>query len=118
MKVQNIYTGEYIMLPIQFEPERMHYHIRHETPFSDRWSEWAVFIINTGDMIYLPYGSNKCEHLYIVTAAYRLGMVEHPYGIYKIPIHNFMSIPVIEPVYDDEFDYDFEEDEFDMNDFI
>lgn len=123
MQVQNIYTGEYIMYSLYFEPERMHYHIRHETPFTDRYSEWAVYIVHNGDMIYLPYGNNKCDNLYVVTLAYRLGMIECPYGIYKIPMHKFMSTPQFEPTqyseFEAEFDEaDFEEDEFDLNDFI
>lgn len=89
MRLKNPYTRGYIEYPLFFEPEKLTYQIRHETPFSAWHSEWAVSHIDTGDMIYIPCGSNKCRDIYIVTKFYLDGTVEYPLGIYTIPIQYF-----------------------------
>jgi hypothetical protein len=114
MKIQNPYTRGYIDYPLSFEPEKLHYHIRHETPFTDRYSEWAVSIISTGDVIYIPYGQNRCRNIYIVTRFYINKEVAFPRGIYTIPISHFTTQKIT--VDDDCDDDDFEDDDFD--DFI
>ena len=104
MQLQNPYTRGYIDYPLYFEPEKLTYHIRHETPFSERYSEWAVSIIETGDVIYLPYGNNRCKNIYIVTRDYVDKRVQFPYGIYIIPM-SYFTTPQEDDYFDDEDDY-------------
>ena len=118
MQLQNPYTRGYIEYPLYFEPERMNYHIRHETPFTERYSEWAVSIIETGDMIYLPYGNNRCKNIYIVTQAYLAKRVQFPYGIYIIPLNYFTTPQVDDDYYDDDEEDYYEDDEFDYDDIV
>ena len=89
MRLQNPYTKKYIEYPLEFEPEKLNYQIRHETPFTECFSEWAVSIIATGDMIYIPCGQNRSRHIYVVTRLYRRKQVTFPYGIYTIPLDYF-----------------------------
>ena len=91
MRLQNPYTRGYIEYPLYFEPSRLNYFIRHETPFTERYSEWAVSIIETGDMIYIPYGQNRCRDIYIVTKYFRTGAVKYPQGIYTVPMSYFTN---------------------------
>jgi hypothetical protein len=116
MQLQNPYTRGYIDYPLYFEPERMHYYIQHETPFTDRYSEWAVYIIETGDMVYLPYGQNRCRNIYVVTRFYLNKELAFPHGIYTIPLDYFTK----PQNNDDDFYYDDDEDEddLDFDDFI
>lgn len=108
MKLQNPYTRGYIEYPLYFEPEELNYHIRHETPFTDRYSEWAVSVISTGDVIYIPYGQNRCRNIYIVTRFYINKEVAFPRGIYTIPVSYFATHKInIED--DDDFDDDFDD---------
>lgn len=93
MKLQNPYTRGCIEYPLYFEPEKLNYFICHETPFSEFYSEWAVSVIETGDMIYIPYGQNRCRNIYIVTKFYLNGDVTYPYGIYTIPTSYFTRTP-------------------------
>ena len=89
MRLQNPYTKGYIEYPLNFEPEKLHYEIHHETPFSDFFSDWAVSIIATGDMIYIPCHQNRSRNIYIVTRFYLDKTVTFPRGIYTIPINHF-----------------------------
>lgn len=104
MQLQNPYTRGYIEYPLYFEPEKLNYHIRHETPFTERWSEWAVSIIENGDMIYLPYGSNRCKNIYIVTKEYINRQIQFPYGIYIIPMSYFTTPQEEDDYFGDEDD--------------
>ena len=91
MKLQNPYTKGYIEYPIFFNLHNLTYHIQHETPFTERRSEWAVSILDTGDMVYVPYGENRCRNIYIVTKFYLNKTVEFPRGIYTIPMSHFTT---------------------------
>lgn len=99
MRLQNPYTRGYIEYPLYFEPEKLNYQIYHETPFTERYSEWAVSIIETGDMIYIPTGQNRCRNIYVVTKFYLQGVVKFPQGIYTVPM-SYFTTPKEEP---DEF---------------
>ena len=117
MRLQNPYTRGYIEYPLYFEPEKLNYYIRHETPFSERYSEWAVSIIENGDMIYIPYGQNRCRNIYIVTRFYLDGTAKFPMGIYTIPI-SYFTTPTTSPYEHDEDcedDEDFEDDDFEFD---
>lgn len=119
MKIQNPYTRGYIEYPLFFEPEKLNYYIRHETPFSERYSEWAVSIIETGDMIYIPYGQNRCRNIYIVTKFFLDKTVTFPRGIYTIPMSYFTTSQVKivdEDIEDNDDDIDF--DDLDFDDFV
>lgn len=85
MRLQNPYTRGYIEYPLSFEPEKLNYFIRHETPFSEFYSEWAVSVIETGDVIYIPCGENRCRNIYVVTRFFLDGTAKFPTGIYTIP---------------------------------
>lgn len=89
MKLQNPFTKGYIEYPISFAPEKLHYQIHHDTPFTKCHSEWAVSILETGDMIYIPCGQNRCRNIYIVTHFYIEKIVEFPRGIYTMPLSFF-----------------------------
>lgn len=89
MRLQNPYTRGYIEYPLIFEPEHLSYHIRHDTPFSEYCSEWAVSEIDTGDVIYIPCGQNRSRNIYIVTSFYRSGELKYPHGIYTVPLSYF-----------------------------
>lgn len=93
MKLYNPYTRGYIEYPLYFEPEKLNYFIRHETPFSEFYSEWAVSIIDTGDMIYIPCGQNRNHNIYVVTKFYLDGVVKFPRGIYTVPMSSFTRLP-------------------------
>ena len=89
MQVYNPYTRQYIDYPIDLDLWSLTYHIRHETPFIDRYSEWSVTVLNSGDEIYIPSGSNPCNNIYIVTKFYLKKLITLPHGIYTIPIGYF-----------------------------
>ena len=91
MKLQNPYTRGYIEYPLYFEPEKLNYFIQHETPFTDRRSEWAVSMIATGDMIYIPCGQNRSRNIYVVTRFFLNKTVQFPRGIYTIPMSYFTN---------------------------
>lgn len=91
MKLHNPYTGGYVEYPLYFEPENLNYHIYHETPFTERYSEWAVSVLDTGDTIYMPYGQNRCRNIYIVTKFFTNKTVRFPHGIYTIPLSYFTT---------------------------
>lgn len=91
MKLQNPYTRGYIEYPLYFEPEKLNYQIHHETPFTERYSEWAVSEIETGDVIYIPCGQNRCRNIYIVTKFFLNKTVSFPNGIYTIPLSYFIT---------------------------
>lgn len=115
MKLQNPYTRGYIEYPLYFEPEKLNYHIRHETPFSERYSEWAVSIIETGDVIYLPYGDNRCKNIYVVTKFFMDKTVTYPMGIYTVPVSNFMAPENIIIDNDNNDDFNTFEDDFELD---
>lgn len=89
MKIYNPYTKVYLEYPLDFDMHKLTYHIHHETLFSDRWSEWAVAILESGDELYIPYGSNMCPDIYIITRKFINKEVSKPYGIYTIPMKYF-----------------------------
>lgn len=117
MKLQNPYTKGYIEYPLYFEPNRLSFQVRHETPFTERFSEWQVALIETGDMIYIPCGQNRCRNIYIVTKYYRAKMMTFPHGIYTLPLYYFTQ-PAIgdkpsEDIVDDEYINDYFDDDDD-----
>jgi hypothetical protein len=89
MKLYNPFTRGYIEYPLIFKPEKLSYHIQHETPFTHYNSEWAVSLMESGDMIYIPCGQNRNQNIYIVTRFYLDGTVKYPRGIYSIPMSHF-----------------------------
>lgn len=91
MRLYNPYTRKYIEYPLYFNPETLNYHIEHETPFSSFYAEWAVSVIENGDMIYIPYGKNCNRNIYIVTRWYLDKTVTFPKGIYTIPLNYFTT---------------------------
>ena len=111
MQLKNPYTRGCVEYPLYFEPEKLNYFIRHETPFTDRYSEWAVSIIESGDMIYMPYGSNRCRNIYIVTKFFLDGTAKFPYGIYTIPL-NYFTNPANYNIVDDYEEYVDDDEEY------
>ena len=92
MKLYNPYTNGCIEYPLNIDLNVLNYYIQHETPFTDRHSEWAVSVLENGDMVYLPYGNNRCYDVYIVTRLYINDPSCFPYGIYKAPINSFYGV--------------------------
>ena len=92
MRLYNPYTRVHIEYPLNFDLRTLDYYIKHETPFTDRYSEWAVSILESGDMIYLPYGNNRCHDIYIVTKQYLNKLLCFPYGIYTISINTLINL--------------------------
>ena len=109
MRLKNPYTKGYIEYPLCFEPEKLNYQIRHETPFTERYSEWAVSVISTGDMIYIPCGQNRCRDIYVVTKFYLDKTVTFPRGIYTIPMSYFSTEKNIVKSHDDENDFTYDD---------
>ena len=99
MKIYNPYTRVHIDYPLDFDMHKLNYHIQHETLFSDRFAEWAVAMLESGDMIYLPYGQNMCPDIYIVTRKFLNKEVAKPYGIYTIPMNYFTRSESYEKIY-------------------
>lgn len=91
MKLYNPFTHQCIEYPLDFDLHVLNYHIQHETPFSTRFSEWAVSVLENGDYIYIPYGDNRCPDIYIVTALFIKKVIPKPHGIYTIPMSYFME---------------------------
>lgn len=90
MQAKNPYTGGYIEYPLELlNLNRYEFNICHETPFTDRFSEWYVTILENADMIYIPSGSNRCRDIYIVTWEYTSGQTQKPFGIYTLPVSTF-----------------------------
>lgn len=89
MRLYNPYTGQQVEYPVDFDLHVLNYHIRHETPFTDRYVEWAVSVLKNGDTIYIPYGNNRCTNIYIVTKLYTKKIITLPHGIYTMPMSRF-----------------------------
>lgn len=95
MLLKNPYTKGTIEYPIDFSISSFvldrwfNHHIVHETPFTQRRAEWAVSKLESGDVIYIPYGANRCKDIYIVTSYYLDKTVSYPYGIYTLPMSYF-----------------------------
>ena len=119
MKLKNPYTRGCIEYPLFFEPEKLNYFIRHETPFEDRYREWAVSVIETGDVIYIPYGDNRCKDIYVVTRFFLNGDVKFPMGIYTVPMAHFTTKPrVVTGAHNDEDDNEFGDNDFIFDPYI
>lgn len=89
MTLYNPYTRRYIEYPIDLNLNRYTFHIEHETCFCSYFVPWAVTVLMTGDMVYIPCGDNRSHNIYIVTKFYRTKQVAHPHGIYTIPMSHF-----------------------------
>lgn len=81
--MKNPFTKESIDYPLfLLDFSKYEFHIRHETPFTDRCSEWAVTILENGDTVYIPAGANRCRNIYIILDGYQF---QFPSGVYAIP---------------------------------
>lgn len=84
----NPFTRECIEYPLfLLDLIDLEYYICHETPFSDRYSEWLVAVLKNGDTVYIPYSNNRCRDIYIVSHNF----VALPYDIYSIPFKYFLN---------------------------
>lgn len=93
MKLFNPYTKGYIEYPLNFDFYNRTYHIEHETFFCPYFTSWAVTILETGDVIYVPCGENRSRNIYVVTRFYLDKTVTFPKGVYTIPLNYFTTIP-------------------------
>lgn len=91
MKLYNPYTNGCIEYPLNFDLNVLDYYIQHETPFTDRCSEWVVSVLESGDMIYIPYGNNRCNNIYVVTKLYINKLLKLPHGIYIVPMSSILG---------------------------
>lgn len=91
MKLYNPYTRGYIEYPLNFDLEKHTYHIEHETFFCPYFTSWAVTILDTGDMIYIPCGENRSRDIYVVTRFFINKTVSFPKGVYTVPLKHFTT---------------------------
>ena len=91
MKLYNPFTKVTIDYPINFNLHELSYHIRRDTIFSDWFTEWAVYELSTGDRLYIPYGSNMSQDIYVITRKFINKEVQKPYGSYTIPMSYFLN---------------------------
>lgn len=89
MRLFNPYTKGYIEYPINFDLEKLTYHIEHETFFCRYFTSWAVTVLETGDVVYIPCGENRSRDIYVVTHFYLEKVVSYPKGVYTIPLSYF-----------------------------
>lgn len=88
VKTTNPFTRECLEYPLfLLDCTDLEYYICHETPFSDRYSEWLVATLKNGDTIYIPYNNNRNGYVHIVTRDF----VALPHDIYTIPFSYFLS---------------------------
>ena len=92
MRLTNPYTKGTIEYPLNFDFYNRTYHIEHETVFCQYFTSWAVTILESGDVIYVPYGENRSRNIYVVTRFYLNKEVEFPMGIYTIPLNYFTTL--------------------------
>ena len=84
IKAVNPFTRGYIEYPISaLDFVSLDYYICHETPFSDRHSEWLVAVLDNGDTIYIPYNNNRNKYIHILLKDF----VAIPHKIYTIPVN-------------------------------
>ena len=93
MKLHNPYTKGYIEYPLDFDLYKQTYHIEHETFFCRYFTSWAVTILDSGDVIYIPCGANRSRDIYVVTRFYLDKTVKFPKGVYTIPLAQFTRKP-------------------------
>lgn len=89
MLLFNPYTKGYFEYPLNFDFEKPTYYIQHETFFCPFHTSWAVTILKTGDVIYIPCGENRSRNIYVVTRFYLDKTVKFPKGVYTIPVDYF-----------------------------
>ena len=99
MKLFNPYTKGCIEYPLDFDFHKQTYHIEHETFFCSYFTSWAVTILETGDMIYIPYGKNRSRDIYVVTRFYLDKTVKYPKGVYTIPLSYFTTTKIQEDLH-------------------
>ena len=91
MTLYNPYTGTDIEYNINLDLIRRTFDIEHETDFCSFLMPWHVVLLMSGDMVYIPRGRNRSRNIYVVTKYYRIKAVEHPHGIYTIPMSYFAT---------------------------
>ena len=102
MKLHNPYTKGTIEYPLDFDLNRLTYHIEHETFFCPYHTSWAVTVLHTGDVLYIPCGENRSRNIYVVTRFYLEKVVTFPKGVYTIPVKYFTT-----PKFKEEDQYEF-----------
>ena len=91
MRLHNPYTKGTIEYPLNFDLEQLTYHIEHETFFCPYHTSWAVTVLDTGDVLYVPCGENRSRNIYVVTRFYLEKVVTFPKGVYTIPLRYFTT---------------------------
>lgn len=85
----NPYTKGCIEYPLDLNLDELTYHIEHETFFCPYFTSWAVTVLESGDVIYIPCGQNRSRNIYVVTRFYLDKSVTFPRGVYTIPLNHF-----------------------------
>ena len=91
MQLQNPYTKGTIEYPLNLNLEKLTYHIEHETFFCPYFTSWAVTVLDTGDVVYIPCGENRSRNIYVVTRFYIEKVVQFPKGVYTVPLNYFTT---------------------------
>lgn len=91
MMLFNYYTREIVDYPVNIDTRQLEYQIKHETPFSDRFSEWSVSVLDNGDELYIPSGNNRCTDVYVVTELFLKHIISPPHGVYTMSLMQFVQ---------------------------
>jgi hypothetical protein len=92
MLIQNPFTKQLTEYPVELlNLSHYEFFITHETPFSERRSEWFVVILKNADTLYIPGSSNRSRNAYIVTWEHTSKQLPFPHGIYAIPMNHFTT---------------------------
>ena len=125
MKLYNPYTKGSIDYPLDLSSNNivLEYHITHETFFCAWRTSWLVLNLESGDVIYIPYGEQNRRDIYIVTPFYLNKEVQFPHGVYTLSYSKFLdssSINIPESVDNDNNNNndDNDDDDDDFEDFF
>lgn len=133
MKLYNPYTHHYINYPLDLSSDNivLEYHITHETFFCSWHTSWCVAHLESGDVLYIPYGDRNRRNIYVVTPFYLDKTVSFPHGVYTLSYNEFIgtsSLNMPDDSYssnnytandiDDCLDDSFDDDDFDFEEFF
>ena len=119
MNLYNPYTRKSVNYPLDLSNKNIvrKYYMTHETFFCQWHTTWQVLHLQSGDVIYLPYGDRNRRDIYIVTPHYLNKTVRFPYGVYTLKYYEFLktsTLNIPNNTYDDEEDdwFDDEDDDY------
>ena len=123
MKLCNPYTRKNIEYPLNLDSDNIiiEYYITHETFFCSWHTSWLVLHLQSGDVIYIPYGERNRRDIYVVTPWYLNKTVKFPHGVYTLKYNEFLnvsSLNISDKFDEDNFEEDDDFDEFFFNNYM